>query len=333
VKRRLWLCAAAASAAGARAQDDWRRVAVPYVTPQAWLRSLDERWYAPRSAEFAQAAAALARTLDSGCTLAPARAAWREAMLCWERLSAVVGGGLLDRSGPAAGQSWVRTLDFQPTRVPLIERAMADTSRAAAELGAPAVGLPALEWLLWRALPSRGAQACAYAQRVAARLADDARALAAVCSQRRERDEAAVERDFAQFVNQLVGGAQTLRWAQIGKPLREGRGHWPRAASGLTREAWRERGAALQALLAHGGGEGVPVSLEAFLRGRGLNPLADELRAAATALAGASASAVPAQKPSVQRAERVATALQSVLEARVAPTLNVAIGFSDADGD
>ncbi len=333
MKRRLWLCAAAASAAGAHAQDDWRRVAVPYITSQAWLQSLDERWYAPRSAEFAQAATALAHTLSGGCTLAPARAAWREAMLRWERLAAVVGGGLLDRSGPAAGQSWVRTLDFQPTRVPLIERAMAEPSRAVAELGAPAVGLPALEWLLWRALPARGAPACTYAQRVAARVADEARALAAVCAQRRERDEAAVERDFAQLVNQLVGGAQTLRWAQIGKPLREGRGQWPRTTSGLTREAWRERGAALQALLAHGGGDNAPVSLEAFLRGRGLNPLADELRAATTLMASAAASAMPAQKPSVQRAERAATALQSVLEARVAPTLNVAIGFSDADGD
>jgi hypothetical protein len=332
VKRRLVL-AAAAAAATAHAQSDWRRIAVPYVTAQTWLQSLDERWYAPRSAEFAQAAAALARTLDGGCTLAPARAAWREAMLRWERLAAAVGGGLLDRSGPATGQSWVRTLDFQPTRVPLIERAMVDPSRAAAELGAPAVGLPALEWLLWRALPARGAPACAYAQRVAARLADDARALAAVCAQPRERDEAAVERDFAQFVNQLVGGAQTLRWAQIGKPLREGRGQWPRATSGLTREAWRERGAALQALLAHGEGASRPVSLEAFLRGRGLNPLADGLRAAADALAGATAAAAPALRPSVQRAERAAGALQSVLEARVAPTLNVTIGFSDADGD
>lgn len=333
MKRRLLLLAAGAAVAHAHAQSDWRRVPAPYFTPHAWVRSLDELWYAPRSAEFALAAQALVSALDDRCTLAPARAAWREAMLAWEQLSAVVAGGLLDRGGPAAGQSWVRTLDFQPARVVLIERAMAEPARPAAELGAPAVGLSALEWLLWRALPERGALACAYARRVAVRLADDARALAAVCAQPRERDEAAVARDFAQLVNQFVGGAQALRWAQIGKPLREGRGQWPRAASGLTREAWRKRGAALQVLLAHAPGEAQPVSLEAFLRGRGLNPLADELRSAAAALANATAAALPGQRPSVQRAERAATALQAVIEARVAPTLNVAIGFSDADGD
>jgi uncharacterized protein len=327
---------AAAATATARAQSDWRRVAVPYVTPQAWLRSLDERWYAPRSAEFAQAAAALAQALDGGCALAPARAAWRDAVLRWERLSAVVAGGLLDRSGPAQGQSWVRTLDFAPTRVALIERAMADPARPLDEIGAAAVGLPALEWLLWRALPSRGAPACAYAQRVAARLADEARALAVLCAQPRERDEAAVEREFAQLVNQLVGGAQTLRWAQMGKPLREGRGQWPRAASGATREAWRARASAMHDLMAHeagGAGDGGPVTLEAFLRGRGFNPLADEVRAQSAALARAVAAAAPAQRSTVQRAERAAAALQSVLEAKVAPTLNVAVGFSDADGD
>jgi hypothetical protein len=333
VKRRLLLLAAGAAVARAHAQSDWRRVPAPYVTPHAWLRSIDELWYAPRSAEFARGAQALVGALDDRCTLAPARAAWREAMLAWEQLSAVVAGGLLDRGGPAAGQSWVRTLDFQPARVVLIERAMAEPARPAAELGAPAVGLSALEWLLWRALPERGAPACAYAQRVAVRLADDARALTAACAQPRERDEDAVARDFAQLVNQFVGGAQALRWAQFGKPIREGLGRWPRALSGLTREAWRARGEALQRMLAQSANSLHPVSLEAFLRGRGLNPLADELRAAAAALAKSAAAAVPAQRSSVQRAERAAAQLQAMLESRVAPGLNVAIGFSDADGD
>lgn len=69
-----WLCTA-------KARSHWRVVAVPFRTPQAWLHSLDERWYAPRSAEFAQATARLSDTLANNCASAPAQRAWRDAML------------------------------------------------------------------------------------------------------------------------------------------------------------------------------------------------------------------------------------------------------------
>lgn len=328
MKRRvvLWAAAAVAAPAPAWAQADWQRVAVPFLTPQAWLQSLDAKWYAPRSAEFAQAAQRLADTLNSACAVAPARAAWREAMLAWERLSAVQTGALIERKS-------ARTLDFQPARPAAIERAMAAPDTDLALVGAPALGLPALEHLLWRAPLRDGAPACAYARRVAGHLSAEARALAAAFATPRERDEETAQRDFATLLNQLVGGAATLRWAQIGKPRREGRGLWPRSASGLTPQAWQARAGALQQLLEHHADAGAPVALEPFLRGRGMNPLADRVRQGSVRVAAAMRAASPSRSASLPAAEQTLAALERTLGEEVAPALQVTIGFSDADGD
>jgi uncharacterized protein len=312
-----WLCTASA-------QSNWRVVAVPFLSPQAWLRSLDERWYAPRSVEFAQAAARLSDTLASACAAAPAQRAWRDTMLAWERLSAVQTGALVERRS-------ARTLDFQPARPAAIERAMATPDVDIASVGSPALGLPALEWLLWRT-PLRGAS-CAYAQRVAAHLAAEAKSLAADFGAPRERDDETTQRDFAALMSQLVGGVATLRWAQIGKPRREGKAQWPRATSGLTRTAWQARAQALQQLLEHHAQADAPVALEPFLRGRGLNPLADRVRQASLRAAAAMAAASPANAARLPAAEQALAALEQVLGGEVAPALEVTIGFSDADGD
>jgi uncharacterized protein len=311
----------------ANAQSDWRTVAVPFLSPQAWLRSIDERWYAPRAAEFAQATARLSDTLASNCALQPAQRAWGNAMLAWERLSAVQTGALVVRRS-------ARTLDFAPARPAAIERAMAAPDADIASAGSAALGLPALEWLLWRS-PLRGSRgpSCAYAQRVAAHLAAEAKSLAADYATPRERDDETTQRDFAALLNQLVGGAATLRWAQIGKPRREGKAQWPRAASGLTRQAWQARTQALQQLLEFHAQADAAVALEPFLRGRGMNPLADRVRQASLRAAVAMAGASPASPAKLPAAEQALAALEQVLGNEVAPALEVTIGFSDADGD
>jgi uncharacterized protein len=308
----------------AKAQSNWRVVAVPFLSPQAWLRSIDERWYAPRSAEFAQATARLSDTLSTNCAAQPAQRAWRDAMLAWERLSAVQTGALVERRS-------ARTLDFQPARPAAIERAMTTPDIDIASVGSPALGLPALEWLLWRT-PLRGAP-CAYAQRVAAHLAGEAKSLAAAYAAPRERDDETTQRDFAALLNQLVGGVATLRWAQIGKPRREGKAQWPRATSGLTREAWQARTQALQQLLEHHVQADAPVALEPFLRGRGMNPLADRVRQASLRASTAMAGASPARAATLPATEQALAALERVVGSEVAPALEVTIGFSDADGD
>ncbi len=323
MKRRAVLVSSMAASC-AWAQADWQRVAVPYLTPQAWLQSLDARWYAPRATEFAQATQRLSDALAGSCATGPARTAWRDAMLAWERLSAVQTGAMVERKS-------ARALDFQPARPAAIERAMSAAGIDIASIGARALGLPALEWLLWRT-PLRGAS-CAYARRAAAHLAAEADALAAAYAAPRERDDETAQRDFAALLNQLVGGAATMRWAQIGKPRREGKAQWPRAASGLTREAWQARSQALRQLLEHHAQADAPVALEPFLRGRGMNALADRVRRASVRAATAMEAASPARSATLPAAEQALAALEQVLGAEVAPALEVTIGFSDADGD
>jgi predicted lipoprotein len=371
LSRRAWLGAGVAAAGAAwlapraAAQPDWRRVAVPAVSPAAWLHSLEGGWVVPLAATFAESAAELAVALDGPAgleadrCLAPpardsARAAWRKAMLDWERLVAVPLPPLIERRA-------LRTLDFQPARPAAIERAIATGAGAdLALVGAPAKGLPALEWLLWRApvALAAGAASCGYARRLAAELAAEATALAGAAASLAAaptRDEAAVARDFALVINQLVAGAEALRWAQIGRPRREGRGPWPRGeasgqsaptwpreASASTAAAWQGRAEALRTLLAWSapaapaaaGAPRAPVSLEAFLRGQGRNALADRVRAAASALPPAVARAQPGgPAAALVAAERAAAGVKAVIELEVAPALAVAIGFSDADGD
>ena len=312
------------------AQPDWRRVAVPYVAPQAWLESLWTRWYVPRSREFADAARALVQAqgrLCDGGAPAQAQAAWRRAMTAWERLSAVAIGPLLERRS-------ARRIDFAPTRPALIRRAIEQGESDLARVGAPAKGLPALEWLLWKQRPAAGSPSCAYAQRVAAEIADEAAALADAFATPREWSDEAVAASFGELLNQLVAGIEGLRWAQIERPLKEGKRQFPRAASGASAQAWAARWDALRQLVtfqAHA--PDAPVSLEAFLRGRGLNPLADRVVDAVRRGDAALRHATPADAAALQQAASALSTLKRRVEEDVAPALDVSIGFTDADGD
>ncbi|MEF7615480.1 imelysin family protein [Aquincola sp. MAHUQ-54] len=323
-------------------------VAVPFYTPVHALQALYSLHYLPRARAFADTSAALATALAAGCDapaprgLDTARAGWRNTMVAWESLSAVQFGPLVERRSS-------RRIDFQPPRPELIARAIqaAPAGEAGmARVGAPAKGLPALEWLLWtRPVAPRTAE-CRFAlavardlQREAALLAQDFQALA-------ERDwgeEAeAASTAFGEFINQWLGGIERLRWADIEKPVRSAEGRpvaWPRHASGHTALAWQARWQALQALSAGPalpiGEGGVPI--EAYLRGRGLNPLADALgtqvAASGKAVASLGDGAAPQATAAPLAAARELGALKSLIEKRVAPALEVAIGFSDADGD
>lgn len=332
-RRGLLLLALAAGAGAGQAQPNWRETAVPYVSPQQWLQSLSAGWYAPRAAEFAQAAQALVQALQSHCAapaLPAAQAAWRRAMLAWERLGAVA-------IGPLVARRSARRIDFQPARPAAVERALREDTADINAVGGPAKGLPALEWLLWRG--PRDAAACAYAQRVAQDIALEAHALQAAFAKAPEwADEAALAAAYAEAVNQFVGGVEALRWGRIGKPLQEGRGHFERRESKATADAWQARAEALRAL---GGWQSAPagsaatslVPLEMLLRGRGLNPLADRLRADLLGAQRAVQAAAPARPAQARQAVQALGRLKQTLENEVAPALDVPIGFSDADGD
>lgn len=312
------------------AQPDWQRVAVPFVTPGAYLQALYARWYAPRAREFAEAARALAEAQQARCAgadLARPRVAWLSAMTAWERLNAVAVGPLVERRS-------ARRIDFMPTRPASIERAIAQEQRDMALVGAPAKGLPALEWLLWKHRLAAGSAACDYAARVAEDIADEASVLAADFAARREWGDEAQAAAFGEVLNQFVAGLEALRWAQIGRPLKEGRGQFPRAASASSAAAWTARWQALRTLAVfREDAPDAPISMEAYLRGRGFNALADRLLGAVQRAGLALQGASPSRPAALNTALRELAALKRRMEDEVAPALDVSIGFSDADGD
>jgi hypothetical protein len=351
-------------------------VAVPYYTPDHFMQGLHRHATAPAAKAFAERAATLAPALERLCmssgpamsvrppppasasapaaaalaagavppALGDARTRWTTTMQAWERLAAVAVGPLIERRS-------LRTLDFTPSRPSLIERAVQAQPKGAAameKIGAPAKGLPALEWLLWTQPVVAGSPACRYAVEVAADLARESASLASAFEATAARDweAAASSTAMAEAINQWLGGLERLRWQDIERPLQAaqdgdpGRNtpQFPRAASGRSAQSWSAQWEALRALAAQPPaspappGEGL-VTIETYLRGRGLNAQADALRRAVLAVDPALQDLSPAAPERLVTAARALAELERVLEQQVAPALEVSIGFSDADGD
>src|SRR5690606_12251456 len=188
-------------------------------------------------------------------------------------------------------------------------------ARQLERVGAPAKGLPALEWLLWDpAVPTHSA-GCRYAIGLAQDVQREAEALAEAHAELATRwlgggdgqGDERIEARAAEAINQWLGGLEALRWRQLGKPLAmitRGTGEsgrvapataavppdpnddaWPRPPSASHRGAWRARWEALRQVAigpAPTDGFGpqpsvapAVISLEALLRGRGRNEDAD----------------------------------------------------------
>ncbi|WP_425260653.1 imelysin family protein [Rubrivivax sp. RP6-9] len=354
--RRRGLCAvlallgSGAPWSGVRAQADWRRNAVPVVTLQAWVDGLWRHHALPRALAFEAAARALQARLqaraDAGVDAAgaagadPARQAWRQALRTWAALGAVA-------LGPLAARRSARRIDFAPTRPALVLRALQRVAAGGAvpadEIGGPAKGLGALEWLLWSPEAPQTPAARRYAVFAAADIAAEAQALVHAFGQGlppAPDDRAAAA---AEALNQWIGGLEALRLAGFEKPLADlrqrGPAALPRALSGAAALERQARWHSLQALAVFAPGA-VPgaglVPLETLLRGRGLNLLADRLvqaGAAAGAAVGAAGAPAGTGPAPLQRAARALAALKHLAEADLAPALDVAVGFSDADGD
>lgn len=274
--------------------------------------------------DFAHATTALSAALHTYCAapgsdLTQPRQHWLTTLTAWERYSAVALGPVLERRAQ-------RQLDFSPTRPRLIEKAVKAAPKMPADMeliGAPAKGLPALEWLLWVKPIQPGAPDCTYAVQVATELDREAAALA---------NAPHPKPALTDLVNQWVAGLERLRWAQMELPLRaaltsDGKEapDYPRRASGATALAWTAQWAALRdrALGAE--------SLTSALTEKG-KPT-DALR---TAIAQADAAMNGLKADNAERvlaAARELAALKRLVEDQVAPVLEVVIGFSDADGD
>lgn len=307
------------------------------------IQAVYRDWMVPRAVELAADSARLTSALQAYCAASPqdsagalesAREAWRASLGAWERLSAVSIGLMLDYRMQGK-------LDFTPTRPRMIVKAVEAAPEGAAQMdriGTPAKGFPALEWLLWTKPVQPASAGCRYAVQVAMEIAREAkfmetgfREAAAV-----KLDAASAHKAFTDFVNQWVGGLEHLRWGDMEKPARkastmtpDARPDYPRSASGATAASWAAQWEALRAL-AEGPGPG---SLASMLRERGQRQLAEELAGTVGRASKAMADARGDDPTGVLAAARELSALKHQVEDKVAPALDVRIGFSDADGD
>jgi len=348
----------------------WQQRPVPYYSTAHLLHGL-YRDKVKHTRELHQNTQALHPALHALCTAQPneadnalkkARAAWTDVMVTWDYLATVPIGPLLDRRS-------LRQIDTAPARPALIARAIATQpqgAKAFERVGTPAKGLPALEWLLWSEPIQPNTPACNYAMEVALDVEREAKGIYDAFRQiafatdwdaeeQQERSSAAM----TEFINQWIGGIERLRWPNMEKPLRaaESSGgivpawpqaakHWPRAASGQTTLSWDTQRTALEHLTVADSLSSPPtpgyatVPLETYLRGRGLNPLADKLVQAMKVvndtygdLTQAHAKASKNTGTHIMQFTRALAALKRLGEAEIAPALQVTIGFSDADGD
>jgi uncharacterized protein len=334
--------------APALAQADHVAVAVPFYRPAQAMAGLHKARSAPQATAFARSAGELAAAAREWCAAAPGapiealREPWRAAVAAWETLATPAIGPLLERRSQ-------RQIDFTPTRPELIERAIARRPADAAameRIGTPAKGLPALEWLLWTKPITPGTPACAYAGLVAGEVKAEADRLAAgfAALAEREWDEAAGDAALSELLNQWIGGVERLRWAQIDKPLREASATrraaaLPRGASAGTAASWARQWAALRSLAVFGSSAAAPqpgeglVTIETYLRGRGLNTLADRWQQQVARSDRVMAGLRPGDTRRTTAAVQALARLKHLAEAEIAPALEITIGFSDADGD
>ncbi|MBW8462881.1 imelysin family protein [Acidovorax sp.] len=338
----------------------WQRNAVPFYDTVHALQGIYGHWALPRAQDFDHSARALAPAVAALCeapaaggkaALESARTAWQATTRAWEQLAAV-------SVGPVIARRSQRAIDFTPTRPALIEKAIAaqpQGAKAFERIGTPAKGLPALEWLLWTRPVQPGSPACSYAHEVAQDVARESAALEKAFADASGTDWGAEDEQeqstqaISEFVNQWVGGIERLRWAQMDKPLRaagSGSGartpDYPRTASGSTLAAWAATWGGLRSLTTLPANADIPaageaqVPLEMYLRGKGLNPLADKLRQATDKVDASMAQVQKSglqNKAAIQKTARDLAALKFLAESEVAPALQVSIGFSDADGD
>lgn len=308
----------------------------------AFMHAVHVAWGAPRAAEFARDGARLWLALQALCDAAPenaeaalirARQAWLAALLSWERLEAVSIGPLIERRSQ-------RQIDFLPTRPRMIEKAVKSAPASLADMeliGTPAKGFPALEWLLWKKPAQPASPECRYVLLVADEIGREASKLEEAYRQAASRKlgNEAASLAFGELVNQWVGGLEHLRWHGMEMPVRvamttkaRDEPDFPRSSSGADEKAWAAQWETLRTLAA-----GKDISLETVLRAKGAHALADSF-ASAVGKADAAMQGLQAKDPArVIEAGQQLAALKRLVEEKIAPTLGVPIGFSDADGD
>lgn len=364
--RRSFILSGAALAASATcptllAQSNTGGTAIPFYMPVHLLQGVYQDWLTPHSQSFATSSKALVAAMNR-TDIAAQKTAWQECLTPWQQLTAVAMGAVVERKS-------IKAIDFTPTRPRLIKRALKSVQQPSFDMeliGAPAKGLPALEWLLWQA-PQNTAGLVQYTTILAQAVADEAQALhsSITAQQPSDWDKAQIKDAFSQFFNQWIGAIAKLRWAHMGKPMMQKeagskKAQYPREWSGNSITALQNQWRSIYRLggfdavenatvprityTEDDGGDGDVsglVTIETYLRGLGNNPLANTLAAQLKTCDQAMQAVfqlppdlpLPASKPTLENAINALAELKRLAEDKIATALNVSIGFSDADGD
>ena len=320
----------------------WAQQAVaPALSTADFIQAVDRDWAVPRTDNFVRTSSQLQSALQAMCNasaengetaLSRTRQQWLATLSSWQRLSSVAIGPLIERRSQ-------RQIDFTPTRPALIEKAVkaAPTTLADMELvGTPAKGLPALEWMLWVKPITPASPECRYAVLVAAEIEREARALNTAYKQAASQKlaEPAAQTALNELVNQWVGGMERLSWGDMAMPVRvaitakRDTPDFPHRVSGATTASWAAQWDALRTLAAGSG-----YSIETTLRTHGQDQAADALASAIQQADKAMQGLNTRDNARILDAGRQLTALKQLVEDKVATSLGVPIGFSDADGD
>lgn len=313
---------------------------VGYYEPEDLINSAWERGGRPAWLAFEVAADRLGKAISQQCRkassdLGKTKPTFHEVLVAFEHAAVI-------NQGPMFETKVTRWVNFQPVRAALIEKTgQREGAIDIDKVGAPAKGLPALEWLLFNpeasTLPEK--RRCEYAQAIVVDL--QTRALATVTSGKREEPTAQVA------YNQILGGLETFYWDSLKKPLTK-----VKAGDGDSAFLWTEAGFSTQAIKAawlglrpylvidHDGladPEAEPLPLGQFLKGLGKLDEADTLRAHVLAMDNQVAKLI--DKPAAEQAEQIEMAedafddLLKWYKHDASKAMRVSVGFSSADGD
>jgi predicted lipoprotein len=313
----------------------------PFLSARQRVLALLQGHYIPVAEALQQSATALHASLATPVTHWQAQQPlWVQTMLHWERLAAVAVGPLLERRA-------ARSIDFWPTRPALVQRQLDANASSPLTLeqidsaGSAARGLPALEWMFWRAQATPANQH--YARLLAQHVLNECTVLLngyrALATAPRSEEEAAAL--YGEWYGQAVGGLDQLR---IKKMVPDTRGKevslWVRGVSGQTAAAWQAQLQGVQAFLvgsaaAQAARPDWPVagSLQGLLLGNDSPQASRKLQRLTQAALRSGARARPDNAASVRTAQLSLTQLSQYLSSLADTVLHISMGFTDADGD
>ncbi|MBK1685860.1 hypothetical protein CKO18_20115 [Rhodoferax fermentans] len=292
---------------------------------------------------------------------------WQHTMLAWESLSTPAVGPMLTRRSQRQIDFWPTRPELLTKALAKAPQTLADMET----VGTLAKGLPAMELMMtpWRPVAAGqrsgsiapSVASCRYLGLLAQGVQVEATELGAELATWAAKDWEQTPDDtaiaMAEWVNQWLGGLERLRWAHLEKPLKtaqtlgETRKNSTPQFARMGRETnlagWR---AQWHSLLAQGRlseaqrtqpptpGQAL-VPIEALLLGQGQIALAQRWAQALDAV-NTRIDQLPAQASSRAAEQRELLALTAALKAitvlfqnEVASALDIALGFSDADGD